>query len=176
LLIVIVAPVLLYQYNPCCTAVSAISSQGIVILIGVTHHPPLALRVVQLRLKFVHNVISSIAQVHAVHLHSNLFVAIESSFIFVHSTATTHALTLVILVSVACQSSIEPTHNSVLVLAVIHATGNHVQFVNVHDDGVHNTPQFINTFTPSTAICHAETRDIVVSEAFQSSILSAQND
>jgi len=57
----------------------------------------------------------------------------------IHSTATTHALTLVILVSVACQSSIEPTHNAVLVLAVIHATGNHVQFVNVQDVGVQST-------------------------------------
>ncbi len=55
------------------------------------------------------------------------------------STATTHALTLVIEVSVACQSSIEPTHSAVAVLAVIPATGNPVQFVSVPLVGVQRT-------------------------------------
>lgn len=55
-----------------------------------------------------------------------------------HSIAATHALTLVILVSVACPSSIEPTHKAVEVEAVNHAIGSPVQLVNVQLDGVPN--------------------------------------
>lgn len=52
------------------------------------------------------------------------------------STATTHALTLVIEVSEACHNSIDHTHSAVDVLAVIPATGNPVQFVSVQEVGV----------------------------------------
>lgn len=59
------------------------------------------------------------------------------------SIAATHALTRVIVVSVECQSSILPTQSAVLVLAVIPATGSHVQFVSVPEDGVHRaSPEY----------------------------------
>jgi hypothetical protein len=83
-----------------------IISPGIVILIFCVPHHQVAFRVVHVKLKFVQSVISSIAHVQEVLLPSNLFVAIESIFIFTHSTATTHALTLDNVVSEACQSSI----------------------------------------------------------------------
>lgn len=40
-----------------------------------------------------------------------------------------------------------------------------VKFVTVPELGVHNAPQFISTFTPSTASCHALARERVVSDA-----------
>mgnify|MGYP003423639339 FL=1 len=52
------------------------------------------------------------------------------------STDITQADTRAIEVSLACHSSIEPTHIAVDVLAVIPATGNHVQFVSVQEVGV----------------------------------------
>lgn len=55
------------------------------------------------------------------------------------STAITPADTRVIVVSLACQSSIDQTPRAVDVLAVIPATGNPVQFVRVPDDGVPRT-------------------------------------
>lgn len=56
--------------------------------------------------------------------------------IVTHSTDMTPADTRAILVSEACQSSIEPTQIAVLVEAVMPATGRPVQFVSVPDDGV----------------------------------------
>lgn len=64
---------------------------------------------------------------------------LDTEGIITHSTAILHADTLVILVSEACHSSIEPTPRAVVVLAVIQATGSHVQFVSVPDDGVQRT-------------------------------------
>lgn len=55
------------------------------------------------------------------------------------STDITPADTRAILVSDACQSSIDHTHNAVLVLAVIPATGNPVQLVSVPLVGVPRT-------------------------------------
>ena len=55
------------------------------------------------------------------------------------STAITPEDTREIVVSVACQSSTEPTHSAVDVLAVMPATGNPVQFVSVPDEGVPST-------------------------------------
>ena len=54
------------------------------------------------------------------------------------STAITPADTREIVVSVACQSSTEPTPIACVVLAVIPATGSHVQFVRVQLAGVHS--------------------------------------
>lgn len=54
----------------------------------------------------------------------------------IHSTARVHAEERESVVSVACPSSIEPTHRAVDVLAVIPATGSPVQFVRVPDVGV----------------------------------------
>lgn len=104
-----------------------------------------AFKVVQSKLRFVQSVISSIAQELAVLLHSNLPVFIVTPFvvtlqaftIFTHSIATTQALTLVSVVSVACHSSILHTHNAVVVDDVIQETGNQVQFVSVQVVGVH---------------------------------------
>ena len=52
------------------------------------------------------------------------------------STDITQADTRAIEVSLACHSSIEPTHSAVDVLAVMPATGNPVQFVRVQEAGV----------------------------------------
>lgn len=56
-----------------------------------------------------------------------------------HSTAIIPAESRDIVVSLACQSSIDQTPRAVDVLAVIPATGNPVQFVRVPDDGVPRT-------------------------------------
>ena len=106
----------LYQYSPCWLLVSAISSQGSVILIGVVPPPPVAFKVVQEKLKFVPSVISSIAPVLAVLLHSSLAVDIviplvvtaPAFTIFTHSIATTQADTLESVVSLAFHNSIFP--------------------------------------------------------------------
>ena len=55
------------------------------------------------------------------------------------STDITPAETRAIEVSVACHNSIDHTHSAVLVLAVIQATGNPVQFVSVPLVGVPST-------------------------------------
>lgn len=71
-----------------------------------------------------------------------LFVSVFAALIVsttTHSTAITHAEEREIVVSVACPSSMLPTHSAVAVLAVIHATGSHVQFVSVPLDGVPST-------------------------------------
>ena len=69
---------------------------------------------------------------------ANVLVLVRVGIV-AHSTAITQADTRVILVSEACHNSIEPTHNAVLVLAVIPATGSPVQFVRVPDVGVPST-------------------------------------
>lgn len=55
---------------------------------------------------------------------------------FTPSTAITPADTLVIVVSVACQSSIDHTPRASLVLSTTPESGNPVQFVRVPDAGV----------------------------------------
>lgn len=125
-------------------AVSATISPGIRIRISVDPPPPDAFKVVPVKERFVHSVISSIAPVAAVPLQRSLAVAIVIPFVvtahaltmFTPSIATTPALTLDIVASEACQSSMLPTHIAVDVEATRPAIGNHVQFVSVHDDGV----------------------------------------
>lgn len=60
--------------------------------------------------------------------------------IFAHSIAKTHADTLVIVLSDACPSSIDPTQIAVDVEATNQAIGNPVAFVSVQDDGVPRAP------------------------------------
>lgn len=60
-----------------------------------------------------------------------------------HSTEITHAETLAIVVSVACHSSIPPTHKAVDVDAVNPAIGKPVALVNVQEDGVPKAPPFV---------------------------------
>lgn len=69
---------------------------------------------------------------------ANVLVLVRVGIV-THSTAITQADTRVILVSEACQSSIDHTHSAVDVLAVIPATGNPVQFVSVPLVGVQRT-------------------------------------
>lgn len=59
--------------------------------------------------------------------------------IFAHSIAKTHADTLVIVLSDACPSSIDPTQIAVDVEATSPAIGNPVQLVSVPDEGVPST-------------------------------------
>jgi len=64
------------------------------------------------------------------------------------SIANTPADTRVIVESVACHTSSDPTPSAVLVEDVIQDTGSHVQFVRVPDAGVHNAPPFV-TIAPA---------------------------
>lgn len=71
-----------------------------------------------------------------------LFVSVavpDTVSIFTHSIAKTHADTLVIVVSDACPSSIDPTQIAVDVEATSPAIGNPVQLVSVPDEGVPST-------------------------------------
>ena len=100
-------------------AVSATISPGIRILISVEPQPA-AFKVVPVNERFVPSVISSIAPVAAVPLQRSLAVLIVIPFVvtapaftmLVPSMATTPALTLDIVVSEACQSSIEDAENT----------------------------------------------------------------
>ena len=101
---------------------------------------------------------------------------------FTPSTAIFPALTRVTEVSLACQSSIDPTPSGVTVVSTIPATGSPVQLVRTPDAGVPSAgvvstgevsvllvsvsvEDIVTIFTPSTASIPALTLDMVVSVA-----------